>query len=68
MEKNEFYTVKEIMNQTGYCKSKCYELINSLNENLKEKNPNILILKGRILKKYWDSQFIMNMEENTNEI
>lgn len=68
MKENEFYTVKEIMKQTGYGRTKCYDLIWKLNEKLKEKYPTIVTFNGRILKKYWDKQFEMQNEgERTNE-
>jgi len=69
MKENEFYTVKEIMKQTGYCRSKCYDLISYTNERLKQKYPEIVTYSGRILKKYWDNQFEMRneKEKRTNE-
>ena len=51
MKENEFYTVKEIMKQTGYKRTKCYDLIYRLNEEIKEKYPEIVTYSGRILKK-----------------
>lgn len=68
MKKNEFYTVKDIMEQTGYCRTKCYELVFKLNEKLKQQYPKIVTYSGRILKKYWDDQFEMNEGGITNEI
>lgn len=62
-ENNELYTVKEIMQKTGYGRSKCYDLIYKLNEELKEKYPSIVTFNGRILKKYWDNQFEMQNEK-----
>ena len=69
MKENEFYTVKEIMKQTGYTRTKCYDLIYRLNEEIKEKYPEIVTYSGRILKKFWDNQFEMKNEkgERTNE-
>jgi hypothetical protein len=64
MKENEFYTVKEIMKQTGYKRTKCYDLIYKLNEQLKEKYPGIVTYSGRILKKFWDGQFKTVKEEN----
>lgn len=67
MKENEFYTVKEIMKQTGYKRTKCYDLIYRLNEEIKEKYPEIVTYSGRILKKYWDNQFEMqNKKGETN--
>lgn len=63
IEGNEFYKVIDIMKQTGYCKSKCYDLINRLNEELKKDYPSIVTYKGRIQKKYWDAQFTLKQKE-----
>ena len=57
MKEKQFYTVKEIMEKTGYCQSRCYSLIKTINDNLKLKYPNMVIFKGRILAEVWDSQF-----------
>lgn len=63
MKENEFYTVKDVMKQTGYGRSKCYDLIYKLNEQLKEKYPGIVTYSGRILKKFWDGQFKTGLKE-----
>ena len=44
-------------------------LIYKLNEELKEKYPEIVTYSGRILKKFWDNQFEIKNEEGgrTNE-
>lgn len=63
MRENEFYTVKEIMKQTGYKRTKCYDLIWELNEKLKEKYPGIVTYSGRVLKKHWDEQFKAELKE-----
>ena len=63
MKENEFYTVKDVMKQTGYGKSKCYDLIYKLNEQLKQKYPGIVTYSGRILKRFWDGQFKIEIKE-----
>lgn len=63
MKENEFYTVKDVMKQTGYGKSKCYDLIYKLNERLKQKYPGIVTYSGRILKRFWDEQFKTEIKE-----
>lgn len=64
MRENEFYTVKEIMKQTGYGRSKCYDLIYKLNEELKEKYPGIVVYSGRVLKRHWNEQFKTELKED----
>lgn len=63
MKENEFYTVKDVMKQTGYGRSKCYDLIYKLNEQLKQKYPSIVTYSGRVLKKYWNEQFKTELKE-----
>lgn len=68
MEKKQFYTVKDLVEMTGYASSKCYRLIDNLNKKLKEQYPDLVIFKGRILKSVWDKQFEMNEDSDKNEI
>ena len=59
MEKT-FYTAKDIQELTGFARSKAYDIIKTLNIEIKEKykdsqNPPLLFA-GRINKEYFDKR------------
>lgn len=46
-------TYKDIMEITGYSKSKAYEILRKLIKDFKEENPKALTFRGRIQKDYF---------------
>ena len=46
-------TYKDIMEITGYSKSKAYEILRKLIRDFKKENPNALTFRGRIQKDYF---------------
>lgn len=57
MYENEFYVMEDIKKMTKVSKTTAYKMINDFNAKLKKENPDILILRGRVLKSAWDKQF-----------
>ncbi len=57
---SKYYSAKDICQLTGYSKSKAYDLIRTINSEIKkiykdkpiEEQP--LVLEGRVLKSYFD--------------
>lgn len=46
-----YYTANDLATITGYSKGKCYKLIRTINERLKEKDKGVITLSGRVLIK-----------------
>lgn len=46
-------TYKDIMEITGYSKSKAYEILRKLIRNFKKYNPKALTFRGRIKRDYF---------------
>ncbi len=44
---------------TGLSKSKCYQVIRELNQKLKEERPDVIIIDGRVSKKYAEDKLYL---------
>lgn len=53
----QFYTVDEVMTMLGVGKTKAYEIIRELNQELKEMGKLTVI--GKINKKYFDEKVLI---------
>lgn len=52
----EYYCFQDIMNLTGFKKTKSTDLIVKLNELLKNEHPNVLIINGRVPIWFWEEK------------
>lgn len=66
----EYYCFQDIMNLTGFKKTKSTDLIVKLNELLKNEHPNVLIINGRVPIWFWEEKTkptIKEIEVNEKE-
>lgn len=64
----KYYNVHDIQKITGTSYSKSCEIIRNLNNKFKENHPNAEIVRGKILKEYFnDVQGISESDENDNQ-
>lgn len=54
MEKKFYVEVNEIVRDWDVSRSKAYEMIKDLNKRLIEINPNAIIVKGRVNRKFYE--------------
>lgn len=52
------YTVEDVMKITGYKKSRAYEIIKKVQQQMQRENKNVIILNGRIPIKYFDKYVV----------
>lgn len=58
------YSKKEISDILRCSESKAYTILRKLQEELKKEKPEIIIIKGRIPKKYFEKKILgMEMEK-----
>ncbi len=52
------YGVKDIMKITGYGETKCYRIIEKLQNQMKKENPNVIIIGKRIPIQYFEKHVL----------
>ncbi len=62
----DYYTIVEILEMVGCSRSKGYELITKLNENLKREYPGTITITGKVPKWYFEEK-MMNKRVVKNE-
>lgn len=55
-QKLEYYSSKEISEILGCCRTKAYDEIELLNEELKDRYPNVKIFKNKIPIWFWNEK------------
>ncbi len=54
MRNSMFVSVDEVMIDWGVCKTKAYQIIKNLNNEMKQKNPQAIIIAGKCNRKYYE--------------
>ncbi len=53
-KKSIYVNVDELCEDLGISRSKGYSIIKQMNEQLKKKNPNYILISGKISRKYYE--------------
>lgn len=57
------YGVKDIMKITGYQKSKCYRIIEIIQEKMKKDDSNVIIIGKRVPIQYFEKYVLGNKDK-----
>ena len=62
-----YYNAEDIIEMTGYKKTKAYDIIRKLRKKFEKEYPNSISLQGRIPKWYFDECMGFNQEKKEEE-
>lgn len=60
VKKTVYVSVDEICEDWGVSRSKGYAIIKELSEQMKKENPKLLVMSGKLNRKYYEEVCLMN--------
>ncbi len=54
MEKSKYVTVDDIMEDFECSEAKAYQIMRQLNRQLRKEQPNLIILRGKLNREYYE--------------